>query len=54
MPIYEYRCRGCEHVFDRVEALTEHGQKAPQCPNCKSKNVEQVLTPFFAKTSHKS
>jgi len=54
MPIYEYRCRDCHEVFDRTEPLAEHGGKSPNCPKCKSKNVEQVLTPFFAKTSHKS
>jgi putative FmdB family regulatory protein len=54
MPTYEYRCRDCHEVFDRVEALADHGSRRPPCPKCKSKNVEQVLTPFFAKTSHKS
>ena len=54
MPTYEYRCRECHRVFDRHEPLAEHGTKTPQCPGCKSRNVEQVLTPFFAKTSHKS
>jgi putative FmdB family regulatory protein len=54
MPTYEYRCRECHRVFDRVESLAEHGDKKPSCPKCKSKSVEQVLTPFFAKTSHKS
>jgi putative FmdB family regulatory protein len=54
MPTYEYRCRDCHHVFDRVESLAHHGDRHPGCPNCKSKNVEQIPTPFFAKTSHKS
>ena len=53
VPTYEYRCRDCENVFDRIEPLSEHGARAPNCPKCKSKNVEQVLTSFFAKTSHK-
>ena len=54
MPTYEYRCRDCHHVFDRVEPLSEHGQKTPTCPKCRSRHVEQVLTPFFAKTSSKA
>jgi putative FmdB family regulatory protein len=53
VPTYEYRCRDCENVFDRVEPLSEHGTRVPTCPKCKSRNVEQVLTSFFAKTSHK-
>ena len=54
MPTYEYRCRECGKVFDRVEPLAEHGGKTPPCPQCGSRRVEQVLTPFFAKTSHKA
>jgi putative FmdB family regulatory protein len=54
MPTYEYRCRDCHHVFDRVEPLSEHGRKTPTCPKCRSRQVEQVLTSFFAKTSHKA
>lgn len=54
MPTYEYRCLECHHVFDRAEPLAEHGRTRPECPKCKSKKAEQVLTPFFAKTSHKS
>ncbi len=54
MPTYEYRCRDCHNVFDRTEPLAEHGHRRPECPKCKSKKVEQVFTPFFAKTSHKS
>ena len=54
MPTYEYRCRECQHVFDRVEPLAEHGHKAPPCPKCRSRSVQQVMTPFFAKTSHKA
>lgn len=54
MPTYEYRCSDCQHVFDRIEPLAEHGEKKPACPKCRSRHVEQVLTSFFAKTSHKA
>lgn len=54
MPTYEYRCRDCGRTFDRVESLSDHGHARPECPKCKSKRVEQVLMPFFAKTAHKS
>jgi putative FmdB family regulatory protein len=54
MPTYEYRCRECGEVFDRVEPLAAHGHGMPACPRCKSKKVEQLLTPFFAKTGRKS
>lgn len=54
MPTYEYRCRECKNVFERVEALADHGHGRPQCPQCKSRQVEQVFTAFFAKTARKA
>jgi len=33
MPIYEYRCTKCEHVFDCVQRV---GDPAPACPECGS------------------
>jgi putative FmdB family regulatory protein len=54
MPTYEYRCRECKKQFERVEALAEHGHGRPQCPQCKSRQVEQVFTAFFAKTARKA
>jgi putative FmdB family regulatory protein len=33
MPIYEYRCTKCEHVFDCVQRV---GDPAPACPQCGS------------------
>jgi putative FmdB family regulatory protein len=54
MPTYEYRCADCGRSFDRVEPLAEHGRHHPPCPKCGSKHVEQVMTPFYPKTAHKS
>lgn len=54
MPTYEYRCRECKKQFERVEALADHGHGRPQCPQCKSRQVEQVFTSFFAKTARKA
>jgi putative FmdB family regulatory protein len=32
MPLYEYRCRQCERVFDRLERASE--PKDGTCPHC--------------------
>ena len=32
MPLYEYRCRQCENVFDRLERSSE--RKDGICPEC--------------------
>ncbi len=54
MPIYEYRCTECDTRFSQQEGIEEHGRKRPACPKCKSHAVEQVFSPFFAKTVRKS
>ena len=54
MPIYEYRCVKCRKRFSQQEGIAEHGRKRPACPKCKSRSVEQVYSPFFAKTVRKS
>jgi len=54
MPIYEYRCTKCHARFSRQEEIEEHGRTRPPCPTCKSQAVEQVFSPFFAKTVRKS
>ena len=41
MPIYEYKCRACEHIF---EELLKVGQTPPPCPACDSNDLEQLLS----------
>lgn len=51
MPIFDFRCRACSHVFEfeRPFGSTQgkpFGMKAhPLCPRCKSKKTEKILTP---------
>lgn len=40
MPIYEYSCRACAHQF---EALVR-GSKIPACPECRSEDLERLLS----------
>jgi putative FmdB family regulatory protein len=54
MPTYEYRCAECGEQFEKPEHIGEHEKSHPQCPSCKSENVTQVFSSFFAKTSRKS
>lgn len=44
MPIFEYRCKKCNEVF---EVLVRGSQK-PECPNCKSKRLEKLISTFNA------
>lgn len=44
MPIFEYRCKQCNHEF---EALVYGAQKA-ECPKCQSGKLETKLSVFAA------
>ncbi len=44
MPIYEYSCRKCGHVF---EALLKNAAEAPpSCPDCGSAKLEKRFSAF--------
>jgi len=43
MPIYEYRCRHCDHSF---EELVLSSGNAVACPACASSEVERQLSVF--------
>jgi putative FmdB family regulatory protein len=42
MPIFEYVCQECEHRFEAIVL----GAKAPKCPKCESKSLNQQLSRF--------
>jgi putative FmdB family regulatory protein len=54
MPTYEYLCKDCRELFDKILTLTAHAREPITCPKCGGKNVEQELTTFYAVTSKKS
>jgi putative FmdB family regulatory protein len=45
MPIYEYRCKACEHEFEAL-VLPHKPETAPECPECHSKDLEKLLSGF--------
>ncbi|MBA2661762.1 MAG: zinc ribbon domain-containing protein [Bradymonadaceae bacterium] len=42
MPIYEYRCDGCEHVFEELQRLSDPDPEA--CPKCASATVRRLMS----------
>lgn len=54
MPTYEYRCLKCNKNFSVILSMKEHDGKKAKCPKCGGKKLEQLITPFQAKTSRKS
>jgi putative FmdB family regulatory protein len=50
MPIYEYRCRGCGHQFEKLVRLSD----TPDCPACQSAELERLFTPTAGISTQKS
>ena len=40
MPLFEYRCRPCDHQF---EALVRNGE-LPICPQCGATTIEKLMS----------
>ena len=52
MPLFEYRCRMCNHVY---ESLARNAlSPAEPCPKCKSRQVEKLFSTFSAPASQSS
>lgn len=41
MPLYEYQCRNCGYVFERIQKFTD--PEVTKCPQCKG-GVERLLS----------
>jgi putative FmdB family regulatory protein len=53
MPIYEYRCRKCEEVFERLMKVNESGDSLA-CPYCGEKKSEKILSCFSSSKGSES
>ena len=47
MPIYEYRCSGCEHEFETLV----RGDARPSCPECGANELERLMSLSRVKSS---
>lgn len=45
MPIYEFQCRKCGEVFERLMKVNERGDSLT-CPHCGEKKPEKILSGF--------
>ncbi len=44
MPVFEYQCKRCSHVFERIEL--SRNEPAPTCVTCGASDVERQLSVF--------
>ena len=42
VPLYEYKCDGCEHLFERIQNFRS---RAPKCPECGGRTKRQLSAP---------
>ncbi len=42
MPLYEYKCRDCSHLFERRHS---YRARAPRCPECGASTERQLSAP---------
>jgi putative FmdB family regulatory protein len=54
MATYEFRCRVCHETFTRREKIDEYDPSTAVCPRCQSRDVERVMSGFYARTPRKS
>jgi putative FmdB family regulatory protein len=54
MPIYEFKCNTCRHMFDVIESVHEHDEHKEKCPKCNSEDIERVIGAINVQTSKKS
>ena len=43
MPIYEFRCLACSHIFELL-SLAQNDTVELKCPECQAPEVERVLS----------
>lgn len=46
MPIYEFSCSKCGHMFEEILAFSDLENLALECPACKSTQVARGLSTF--------
>ena len=49
MPIYEYRCKNCGHIFEAMRPASEADSPA-RCPQCEKEDSQRLVSAFASKT----
>ena len=45
MPIYEYQCKDCEHIYELLIFNQDHGSETV-CPKCHSASTRKLMSTF--------
>ena len=45
MPIYEYKCEKCEHIFDEILSVSNRDKPMSEpCPECGEESVKKLVS----------
>ena len=44
MPIHEYQCEKCGHVFETIIWKMDDVEKTLECPNCKKGKSKRIMS----------
>ncbi len=50
MPIYEYHCSNCGHIFEKLQAIGADNSLL-ECPECHTPKPDRIFSAFAAKNS---
>jgi len=53
MPIYEYKCKGCGHIFEEYKLITEECG-TEHCPKCGKPKAERIMSAFATSGGEKT
>jgi putative FmdB family regulatory protein len=42
VPLYEYQCKACKHIFEKIQLFSD--PLVTKCPKCGKEEVEQMLS----------
>ena len=46
MPIYEFKCKKCDHIFEEFVFSANFGSENIICPKCGEKCVDKLMSAF--------
>ncbi len=44
MPIYEFKCLKCGHIFELLKLKKDSEKASMKCPECNAEEIERVLS----------
>lgn len=53
MPIHEFRCKSCGHVFEEL-IIRSTDRDELECPKCGTPRVDQLMSSFSTSASNSS